>query len=269
MEDSTFVSPVFPKAPLVEVALSAQYRAKPQFCGAHAGEFWRRIPNTYSVVQEQAPLGSIDEVFGSTQMSAIQFHAGHPGSRHWFLTADGQQLVQLQKDRLALNWRRVAPTLSYPGFDKLLVEFEELLATADELFINLGMDRCQINMCEITYINQLFFEKNDKFSDAIGDWLNFTPPNSRSLEMESARISAQYLVQLNDEVPIGRLYVNVSPIVSGTGSQGINLEITCRVRPTSGAKPYIAGLRVAHEKAVTVFQEITSNDAQQKWRGLP
>ena len=99
-----FISPNYRNAPLIEVALSVQFKQKPQFAGAHAGIFWQRIEQVYPEVQEHPPLGPIDELFGPSQMSAIEFQLGPPGSRHWFLSRDGHRLVQLQRDRLALNW---------------------------------------------------------------------------------------------------------------------------------------------------------------------
>ncbi|MCA3556109.1 TIGR04255 family protein [Aestuariivirga sp.] len=261
------MSPVFEKPPLIEVALSVQFRQKPNFVGAHAGLFWERIKAPYAVAQEHPRLGPIDEVFGTNQMSTIQFHAGFSGNRHWFLTNDGSSLVQLQKDRLALNWRRLTTNDVYPRFEALSQEFDRLFELLDGFFVELHMDQCEVNMCEVTYINQWFFESGEKFSDAVRDWLTLAPSHSASLEMETASIAARYLVSLDGGTPIGRLYVNVSPISSNTGAQGVNLEITCRVRPTAAERQHVHGLALAHEKAVTTFQEITSDEAQQKWRG--
>ena len=129
------------------------------------------------------------------------------------------------------------------------------------------MERCQVNMSEVSYINQWFFEKDQKFSDAIGSWLKLAPNNSASLDMETANIAAKYLVHAENGTPIGRLYVNVSPIFSHKGSMGINLELTCRVRPIPGDKPHIGALHLAHQHVVTTFQEITSDSAQRMWRG--
>jgi uncharacterized protein (TIGR04255 family) len=267
MEDQRFVSPFFEKAPLIEVALSVQFRQKPNFVGAHAGLFWERIKVPYAVAQEQPRLGPIDEVFGTSQLSTIQFHAGFAGNRHWFLTEDGANLVQLQTDRLALNWRRTSTNSQYPRYESLSREFDRVFQLLDGFFAELQMDKCEVNMCEVTYINQWFFAHGEKFSDAVKEWLTLAPTNSASLEMETASIAARFLVKINEKTPIGRLYVNVSPISNSTGSQGVNLEITCRVRPTSSTEPHIQGLALAHEKAVTTFQEITSDEAQRKWRG--
>jgi uncharacterized protein (TIGR04255 family) len=267
MERDGFVSPLFKNPPLIEVALSVQFRQKSSFAGAHAGLFWEKIKDQYTEVQEHPRMGPIDEVFGANQMSTIQFHAGFAGNRHWFLTNDGTQLVQLQKDRVALNWRIVNSSSMYPGYDTISREFKRIFDIADHFFTELHMGPCEVNMCEVTYINQWFFEPGEKFSDAVKEWLTLAPTSSASLEMETASIAARYLVNLNDKTPIGRLYVNVSPISNDTGSQGVNLELTCRVRPTASTDPHMHGLALAHEKAIATFQEITSDVAQQKWRG--
>jgi uncharacterized protein (TIGR04255 family) len=64
---------------------------------------------------------------------------GPPPVRLWFLTAAGDYLVQLQKDRLVLNWRKVEGGSDYPRYEAFRARFEDLLQLFFEHLESLGV----------------------------------------------------------------------------------------------------------------------------------
>lgn len=267
-----FQSETFENAPLIEVALSVQFQPLHQFTSAHAGEFWQQIKVDFPSSQDQNPLPPIGEFFGqirgipSSQTFAIQIGTG--GIRNWFTTTDGSYLLQLQRDRFALNWRKTSPSASYPRYPVIKRKFLELFENFQTFLKMAELGGCDINIHEVTYINQWMLNVDQKIDDGLGTWLRLAPKNVADLEMESANIGAQYLVKAENSSPIGRLYVNVAPTLGAKGEQGINLELTCRIIQfdNSPTKQFLP-MDLARKNIVTTFKQITSDSAQKVWRG--
>lgn len=272
-----FKSETFDKAPLIEVALSVQFQPIQQFTGAHAGEFWQLIKDEFSISQEQMPLPPIGEFFGQARgvpsFPPFALQLGSAGVRNWFSTGDGNYLLQLQRDRMALNWRKTAANPDYPRYPNIKKKFVELFELFNKYLSTTGLGECEINIHEATYINQWVLHGDQKIGDGLGHWLQLAPKNVAELEMETANINVQYLVKsettsAESTTPIGRLYVNVAPIFGVTGEKGINLELTCRIIQfgQQSQSPFLP-MDLARQNIVTTFKQITSDSAQRVWRG--
>jgi uncharacterized protein (TIGR04255 family) len=265
----TFIdAPKFNNAPLIEVALSIQFDEKSAFVAAQVGKFWDLIRDSYPIAQEQPPLGQIEEVFGTSQVASFGFQFGNIGIRHWFLSRDGSSLVQLQKNRLALNWRKSLEKPQYVRYETLRGDFSELMRTTNSFFDSQNLGEIRSNICEASYINHFFFSGSQEFHKGLSEWLRFDIKNPSLLDMDSVNIAARYLVKNERGNPCGRLYIKVDPIVGFDGRNGINLELTCRVAVSDlSSEPELTALDLAHDRIVTTFSEITSDSAKGIWRG--
>jgi uncharacterized protein (TIGR04255 family) len=267
-----FKSPDFPNAPLIEVALSVQFQPLVQFSSAHAGLFWQSIMGDFPLTQDQPVLPMLNELFGSNRPNVgfvgmgIQF--GGTPNRTWFSTRDGSLLIQVQNNRFVLNWRKSGLESSYPRYEFVRSKFEKYLALFKEFVAEQGFGQVTPDLFEAHYVNQWPLEDGKNFSEVIGSWLKLIPENVTSLEPEQASISSQYIVKGSAQQPVGRLYVNVAPILNTQGKYGVNLELICRTIPLDlGTSFDLAPLDLAREKIVTTFEQITSDSAHNFWRG--
>lgn len=268
------MSPDFKNAPLVEVALSVQFQPLAGFAGAHAGEFWQEVKADFPVAQDQPPLQPINEFFGGSRPAPafmdIGLSFGYTGTRTFFLTADGDFLIQIQNNRFAVNWRKTAAKPEYPRYEAVKAKFDKYFEMFRKFVAKSGIGSgiVKTDLFEAHYVNQWLLEKGKSYDAAIGDWVKLLNNQITSLEMEQASISTQYLIKGISDQPVGRLYLNVSPIINVSGQFGINLELICRTLPfEDGAKAEFAPLDLAREKIVTTFKQITSDSAHQFWRG--
>lgn len=269
---SSFVSPDFDHAPLIEVALSVQFQPLSGLTSAYAGRFWSTISQEFVQDFEQPPLSSINEFFGKIPGPAGALSIGltlaPPGVRNWFMTADKTYLVQVQRNRFALNWRKTGNDSPYPRYPAIRAKFGEVFGKFSDFLRSANLGDCLIDMYEVSYINQWFFSGTQNYDQGLGSWLNLDTKQLDHIELESAAINAQYLLKGKSDQPIGRMYINVSPILSGAGERGINLELVCRVIPSPTTRNLdFSALDLAREKIVTTFTQITSDSAQRAWRG--
>ncbi|WP_168197064.1 TIGR04255 family protein [Agromyces laixinhei] len=85
----------------------------------------------------------------------LQLSASVPPVRYWLTSTDGQYLVQLQRDRLLVNWRRTVEGNEYPGFEELRGRFEEQLSS---LVRDIGKGETAsivVSSVEYTYFNRV------------------------------------------------------------------------------------------------------------------
>jgi uncharacterized protein (TIGR04255 family) len=267
-----FKSPDFPNAPLIEVALSVQFQPIATFSSAHAGLFWQLVKHEFPFSQDQPALPMLNELFGSNRPNigivGMGFQFGGNQNRTWFSSADGGQLIQIQSNRFVFNWRKSGPDAAYPRYEILRSNFEKYFSLLKGFVAEHGLGQVIPDLYEAHYVNQWPLEEGKSFGEVIGSWLKLIPDNVTSLVPEQASISSQYIVQGSAKQPVGRLYVNVAPIVNTLGKYGVNLELICRTIPLDLSSSFdLAPLDLAREKIVTTFQQITSDSAHSFWRG--
>lgn len=77
-----------------------------------------------------------------------------PVNRWWFISADTANVLQVQENYVARNWRRtvgLGEAPSYPGFDELLMSFESALGTLAKKSEAEGLSLPEIRSCELMY----------------------------------------------------------------------------------------------------------------------
>lgn len=119
---------------MIELVLGVQFRPIGTLSTAHMGAFWRDfLKAQFPTVQEQLALLPQIETFDpqGPPTLGVTIREGVQGNRCWFLSADGNELVQVQQDRFLHNWRKhtekvVCPRFS-PSSEKFLIQFEKFV----------------------------------------------------------------------------------------------------------------------------------------------
>lgn len=264
----------FDRPPLNEVVLSLQSESVRGFTTPHLGLFWSRIRDSYPETQTQPPLDPVAESFGGTPKPApaVPFRVLETieTPRCWFLTRGGQQLVQLQQDRLILNWRRIELNDVYPRYERLRPELERV---ANELLLFLeqeGLGSVVPNQCEVSYINHIEtaeWSQRGELHRVLSFWQQI---GATGLPDPEDAIAALRFVIEEGGIKLGRLHVSLkSAARRSDGKPVLVLEFTARGKPLSsdlkGALQFMDRGRDWIHKA---FQALTSRDAQLELWGL-
>jgi uncharacterized protein (TIGR04255 family) len=145
--------PRFRKPPVSEVVLGVQF---PSVLGpAHLGLYYEKVKSRFPKFQVHQPVASVIETFGAGALPSLQFNVSAAMQpRMWFLSEDDNFLIQLQSDRLLVNWRSGPQRASYPHFEAVRAVFTnaldelEALAQAEKMSI-------AVNQCEVVYVNPI------------------------------------------------------------------------------------------------------------------
>jgi len=185
--------------------------------------------------------------------------------RYWLVSPDDQELVQVQTNYLAINWRRRDATHDYPGYDEMRTRFVSLLQTAES-----GLSRHQGTLkptrVELTYINLLHPDNIWSSHEGTHKIVALTVPNGLDYERLSFTYS-QALVDSEKQFS-GRLHVVLNPAVDWI-KQEPQLILTLTARSADLADQNIDAalhfLDLAHIAAEDSFHRLISEAARQVW----
>ncbi|MGN5378723.1 TIGR04255 family protein [Streptomyces lasalocidi] len=251
-----------------EVVLSVTMPPQPMLVGPRIPEIlgsWYDDHRHVQVVQPYVMPMEQDPSIGPAVQSgtSINFTTGVE-SRYWLHSKDGAEVVQVQPDYLALNWKRTYPGQIYPHFAALRDRFAELLKSADQGLKPFGGSVSPVR-AELTYIN--FIEPNkiwEKLSEA-----HKIVSVSSGLSEEYEQFSFATSVPIADEGGFhGRLHVAIQPAFDWMKAEPrLNLNITARSLNFTAASSERAFsfFDKAHVVANRVFRSVLTVEAREFW----
>ncbi len=257
--------PEFDAPPVVEVALGVQFRPlfglRPiELAGLR--EQWRL---DYPLVQDQPPLPQqIEAPTGGTPQ--VQFVVGPAlQTRIWFLNQAQTELVQLQHDRLTVNWRQATPEAAYPRYRYVRDVFEHRFEELEAFVTKRQLGSLDVTQAEVTYINVIEPEA-DQLGRLDRVFRNWQPPTSSHLgEPEQARALLVFRVPGTGRNPV-RMYVATDPTQRPDGRPAYFFTIAVRGAPTEETlESSLRFMDQSHSHIVRSFTELTPERMHSLW----
>lgn len=256
--------PEYERPPVVEVALAIQLEGSIGFrsldLAAIAGGWADALPH----VEERAPLPMMGPEPQDPDVTLeVSDEANTP--RLWLQDAVGNRVLQIQQDRIVVNWRKGGTDDPYPRYDTIRDSLVDAWGRLTGAMSDLGLALPPPSICEVVYVNHL---------GAIQGW--------RSAE-DTARLLAPWDGSMHDDflptdrhegfvlhyhLPEGRGWLDIDGWTSDTRSNDriMVLTLTSRGRASSsdlgGALDF---MNLAHEWIVRGFTSVTTSFAHEKW----
>lgn len=101
--------PSYRKPPIVEAVWSIQFSEMPWLLSPYTGIYWNLIKTSFPHCEEHPPIRHVTEpsdIFINSPQPQIELRP-LPPTRQWFISNSRHNIIQLQKDRLCCNWRKV------------------------------------------------------------------------------------------------------------------------------------------------------------------
>lgn len=248
-----------------------------EFRAAHIGLLWNEFRDQFSKTQDHPPLEDVEELEVETPQSLrpnFQFEPVNvPPLRSWFLNEDETQLLQVQHNRIARNWRRSKTTALYPSYDSVRQPFREDLGKIAAFFEGNKIGQLVPKQCEVTYVNHIAAGAGwDTHSDLGKILVTWQDTNHAFLPaIEDARMAWRYVIRKEGRF-LGRLHASVQPAYrptpAGTPDAIFVFTLTARGRPLNRSiEGALAFLDLGHEWIVRGFAELTTATMREKvWR---
>jgi uncharacterized protein (TIGR04255 family) len=187
-----------------------------------------------------------------------------PLPRVWLINEAGNELVQIQPDRLIVNWRKGADNETYPRYASILKRFRSAFATFEKVVTSEGLGAIIPTQCEITYVNHIVADGN-WHSHADLDKVVTVWTGAYSDDFLGAPEDAGFFLRFRmgegeGPSPLGRLNVNLQPAFRSTDDRPLFvLTLVARGQP-HGKRPdeTIAFFNLGHDWIVRAFSSITT-----------
>ena len=263
--------PSFRRPPVVEVVIGAQLVGTDQYSLSSLGRFASELASQGLLVEDAQPALQIwPDTFGphAPGMEAsmeVLLGSGAPPIRQVLRNMAGNEMVQLQRDWIAVNWRKTSPGNAYPRWPSRWETFQNRAALAERYF---GAGQLRYGVVEVTYVNQI--ELPHKEASRVFSFLN--PSDSLTDEFlppaEQLQANLSYPIQPNsNSEPVGRLTVDMKPGWSAADKrQVLVMTLVARGNPDT---PTLDGVRdfagLAREWIVRGFTDSTSPEMHEIW----
>ncbi len=271
MPDAVKPLPEFDRPPVSEVALSIEFSPLERWGAAHGGLYWSRIIRDYPRTETHQPIASQIEKFGSDtwqQQPGPKLKMIDPaGIRFWFLTDDETRLIQIQRDRLIVNWRKVKGTEVYPRYESdIRPRFKREFASFIGFVQERELGKIDVQQCDVTYVNDIpLGEGWDSLSDLPKLLGVCSPlrPGSFLPMMETLFLQGSFEMPHNH----GRFHFATQFLKRMTDEREVyQLRLTARGKPDSSSESdVLSWLDIGREWVVRGFADLTTPEAHNLW----
>lgn len=261
--------PEFANPPVVETVLGVQFAPLADFSAVHFGLYWQRIRDRYPTSEIQPPLREVTEQFdaGPRQAEPPFELVTVPEVRCWFIDESRTRLIQVQKDRYVLNWRKVVGDEVYPRYERLKPAFRDEWQQFCRFLADEKIEAPEVNQCEVTYINHVELGADVKSlgeAEKLIAYWSGRPPGDFLPSPERVTINARYVLPEKR----GRLHVLLQPAIRRSDGKPIfQLTLTARGKPGSPTPEAVLDwFDLGHEWVVRGFADFTTRTMHKVWR---
>jgi uncharacterized protein (TIGR04255 family) len=254
--------PVFERPPVVEVVLGLEFQPVANLGAIGLGQLAERWKGRYPVSQELPPLPSSPPIGMPGEFPGVFVSVGAPAIRLWVMSTDRSQLIQIQRDRLILNWRHSGSELPYPHYDALRAEFVDAYNDLRIFLAERGLGAIQPTSVEVSYVNEVVTDGQPPDLAAILNGVasynqRLAPPlASRVMQVFAANSLPGHLARLT-----------LTADTQGRGPNSTLMTLTYRSAIALGAtlEDIMASMDLGHRDVVLGFTEATTETMHETW----
>lgn len=255
---------------MIETSVGIQFDGLTNYISLNAASFHSRIAGNFPRVEEHRPLDPAFETFGprSSLLTTPQLQLVEAAiePRYFFLSEDGSEIVQLQKDRLFYNWRKRSPAAQYPRYEAhVRVVLGDLFRILTSWAAEERLGAIIPTQVEAIYVNAI--ELRDHSGSSCG--LSFIFPWLSGLIGTTEDGLFQFRRRLLNETgePVARLNFNLRYGTDEESARSAHLMLHVRGHPPgSRLEDCLDMIDAERDVIVRTFTEVTSPEAHSLWR---
>jgi uncharacterized protein (TIGR04255 family) len=269
--------PDFEQPPVVEVAISLQFKVLELLRGPYLGLLWDVFRKEgYSLVEEHGELEPAFEEFDATSVPTVgirvqTFDDAPPPARVWFLNEAHNELIQIQRDRLVVNWRAGAQAEPYPRYVHIIERFRSALASFTEFIAAEKLGDIVPTQCEVTYVNHIpsgaGWSTHSELDNVVTTWQNRYSDEYLGTP-EDVAFKVRYRMADETGKILGRLHMILQPAYRAADRAPIFvMNLTARGKPDpTNLDGALKLFDQEHEWIVLGFASVTTKRMHEFWR---
>jgi uncharacterized protein (TIGR04255 family) len=254
--------PRFNKPPVVEVAIGVEFLPIPSLTIVPLVELRPIWNDIYPCIEEQPAIRSIPPEGSPFPGFNFEIQKGVPPIRIWLLNENRSELLQIQNDRMVLNWRANFGS-AYPHYRELEPRFLVNWHRFREAIADRTLGELQPIIAEVTYINRFTLEEGETLFDA----LSIFDPNAPLKNSEPSVELSVDLIASDGTTQFGKQKMSAARS-QDEGKEAQLISVTrIDFRPADD-RPIEMALRRAHAIAVNGFANVTAARMHKRWERI-
>ena len=257
--------PEYGRPPVVEVALAVQMDDVIGFRSLDMGALAAAWADDFPVVEERVPLPMMTPGWDDPEMS-LEVGGEAQTPRLWLQNEVGNRVVQLQQDRLAVNWQKGESDDLYPRYASIREALVEAWDRLDRVADDLSLTLPRPEVCEVLYVNHLGADQGWRSAE---DTATLIAARSGAMSDGFLPANPHEGLLLHYHLPDGRGWLNIDGWTTDAHSDERIMVLTL-VSRGSASSPTLDGaldfMDLAHEWIVRGFTSVTTVEAHRRWR---
>lgn len=250
--------PKFRKPPVIEVYCAIYFRDLTEMNSPHLGAFWEPLKHEFPLTETQPPLPPIF-ISAAPGQNTLFLQQSFDFSRSWFLSADKGMLIQIQRDRLIVNWRKVDAEAAYPSFDTLKDRFDSIYSTFKQTLTMYSINLPTISGVELGYVNDIITGRC-RINEII-------PALAPQLLLKDNNIDAD-TINLNAVFSLEQKRGSLNLSVNTIGDSALRLNIISRWISEMSEHEATDWFAMAHKRTILAFTNCTSEKMHDMWERI-
>ena len=199
------------------------------------------------------PVGFVGEVAG------MVVNVGAPAIRLWLLSTAGDRLIQVQRDRLVLNWRRGDAGQEYPHYDHLRPTYVAVYEDLQTFLAEEGFEAMKPMAVEVTYVNSIDVPSAE-LPRAVRSLARIAHPLGEPIETQL--VQAWPGTSESTEPSMLTMTVNRSPLTR----ESVLLTLSSRSAvASSDPRRVFDAMEQGHRDVVLSFAAVTTDEMHTRW----
>jgi len=245
--------------PINEIVCGIRFDSIKQLQSGHLGILWQKFRSDFPRTEDHNLVGPVSEEDLGTSDKM-------PLPRVWFVHRNENELIQVQRNRFLHNWRKIQPNDEYPGYAKVVGNFEKHLSCFKEFIAEENLGNLVLREYELTYIDLIPKGHGwENPSDLATVFPNLLSATRQSVLLKGVQgINWQTIFGLPKG--LGQLVLLIRNAQRRSDNQQL-LQIEFKALSSGSYKPIRGWFNTAHNAITQLFSSIVSDEIQEKFWG--
>ena len=259
--------PEYERPPVVEVALAIQLERAIGFKSLHLANVAASWADEFPSVEERAPLPLMGPDPDDPDVS-LELSDEPQTPRLWLQNEAGNRVLQLQQDRIVVNWQKGEGDDPYPRYATIRESLVDAWGRLSEAIDDLRLNVPAPSICEVLYVNHLGADQGWR---SAGDTAVLIAPWGGTMTDGFLPENPHGGFLLHYHLPGGRGWLNIDAWTTDVLDDE-RLMVLTLVSRGGATSPDLDGaldfMDLAHEWIVKGFTSVTTTEAHNKWRRM-
>ena len=245
--------------PIDEIICGIRFGSLEQLRSGHLGILWQKFRGNFPNIEDRNLVGPV---------SRKDFENPNkiPLPRVWFIHENENELIQVQDNRFLHNWRKRRLDDEYPGYDRIVENFEKYLSCFREFLVEENLGALVTKEYELSYIDLIPRGYGwENFGDLEKVFPSLLSSTGQSILSTSIRnINWQTILDLPNNY--GQLRIAIRSAARTSNDHPL-LHIEFNAHGNRQDESMRAWFDTAHNAITELFSNLVSKEIQEKfWR---